>query len=912
MASPGTAPRRYIHLLDSVRPSLYIVDLSFESLNAQASFKGELKASLEVLKPSKQLELHAKDMEFGSASVALADGSAGPSFVKATLREETETVIFEFSDILTGSVVLTCTYTGKVQSAQRGLYHCTFECGIAGASTHFEPVYCRYAVPCIDEPKAKACFEVSIAAPRSLTVVSNMPETNAAPLAGGLTKHNFMATPRVSSYLLGFSLGDYSSIDMEEKDREIAPVPMKLYAQRGSEEMGRFALSIGVGSLAFFEKFFDQKFPLPKLDLVVPPFFPIGGMENWGIITLVNRSLIDDSASLQKRQGVAGLVAHEVSHMWFGDLVTPCWWEDLWLKEGFASWVNLLPLDELFPAWRVWDKWGLDTLYASGGALEVDQYKATHAIEVPVNHPDEVQEIFDALSYKKGSAMVNMLFHSLGPEIFRQGLSLWLDKYKNSNSTTQDLWDCLATASRQPVGEIMQSWTRQEGFPVVSVTIAEDGKTWKVSQKRFSLTEQGEGLEPATKRAKGPVWTIPLLVRHAKVASSETVVMKETTIDIPAQGDFVILNAGVRAPMRVCYSADLLKLFEKKFASGSCPEELSPLDRVALASDGVAMTRARLQPVEPLLKLVKAMLLVETDQIVWLGILSSMKKLLKVVGKQAPALKELLAKLSLSQKKRLGWTQVEGEAEMDKLLRSSVLDLLGTCSDEETCREATERCLAHLCESHEAYPMPLGVPPVPTSTNTTKISMKQAFAANCPACGALDKPEAGVRGIALSVGLKKNPEFWTKMATLQAKSTNNEERDQLLYALGGHQDKTTLEQWVATCLDGSLPSQEWGTLFAGLSSNNFHDGLAWDLLVKHWDVVYREWGQSQFRMKGIVSDAMSACKDPSVAKKFFEDHPCDVAKLTIRQQLESMTANKQLEEASSAAEGCAQQLLTEF
>eukprot|EP00438_Fugacium_kawagutii_P020335 Skav220857 [mRNA] locus=scaffold1888:616743:631004:- [translate_table: standard] len=410
--------------------------------------------------------------------------------------------------------------------------------------------------------------------------------------------------------------------------------------------------------------------------------------ENWGIITLTDRALIDETASLRKRQG-ASLVAHEVSHMWFGDLVTPSWWDDLWLKEGFASWVNLLPLDvrsqkfpwseAKYPEWRVWDSWILSKLYGGssrGGALEVDQYTATHPIEVSVNHPSEVQEIFDDLSYNKGSAVVNMLYHSLGHETFRKGLSDWLEKCKE-------------------------------------------------------------------KRMKVNHWTIPVSFQHDGSQSHERLLFSGGRTRIPRQGEWIKLNAGIRTPLRVCYSKDLLQKIVK---SGFLPvcTALKPMDRVGLVNDTFALVRA-----------------------------------------------------------------------------------------------------------------------------------------------GLELPSSAVRGVALRLGLSNKASLWAAMSKRLAAAANTEERDQLLIALMGHGDGPVLEDWVAKAIE------EWETLFAGLAANRHHKRLAWRMLTRHWDAVYKVWGQSQFKMKAIIGHAMSKA-DPDEVEAFFQSHPCDVAKRSIQQGLEGLAADAQL------------------
>lgn len=868
----------YVHLLQAVTPKKYDVRFEFSKLGEDDGFAGYLKADLELAKPSHTVELHAKCIDIQSAFVKLQSGLT-IKMTQAVKQDATESVLLTFESVLSGSILLESSFSGSIRGPLNGLYHCDFN-GIAGASTHFEPVYARYVFPCIDEPAAKACFKISIVAPSALTVVSNMPQESSRVLSDGVTEHVFAETPRMSSYLLGFAIGDFSVIHEPGN----SPIPMALYAPRGKEKMGQFALEIAAYSLAFFEKFFDQKFPLPKLDLVVPPAFPIGGMENWGIITLTDRSLIDETASLQKRQGVASLVAHEVSHMWFGDLVTPAWWDDLWLKEGFASWVNLLPLDAKFPEWRVWDSWILSLLYGGkkSGALEVDQYKATHPIEVAVNHPDEVQEIFDELSYNKGSAVVNMLYHSLGHDTFRKGLSDWLEKCKNGNSTTNELWACLEKASGQPVAEMMSSWTKNCGFPVLEVNLSVCGDIWEVTQRRFSLHDSHHCLHAQDengkqeKRVKLNPWTVPICIQHDGSQSTERTTFSETRTTIPRKGRWIKVNSGIRTPLRVCYAPELLKVIVK---SGSA---LQPTDRVGLVNDTFAMMRAGMVEPATLLSLCESLLPSEKDPMAWVGHIGILRKALTVFEDsfdkdEAPELPRFLIHLVVPLKDRLGWEEPAQEDAWDSLLRPEVLSLLAACQEPMVCKESIQRAETYLCAQH----------PAPKKSS---INLKAAFESACSICGGLEIPNSAVRGVALKVGLSNKGALWKPMCERLKVVSNTEERDQLLVAMMGHSDRMVLENWVASAIQGQLPSQEWGTMFAGLAGNRHHKRLAWNMLTRHWDAVYKVWGQSQFKMKAIIASAMVKA-DPDEVELFFDSHPCEMAKRTIQQGLEGLAAD---------------------
>eukprot|EP00928_Gymnodinium_smaydae_P049172 TRINITY_DN32980_c0_g1_i1.p1 TRINITY_DN32980_c0_g1~~TRINITY_DN32980_c0_g1_i1.p1 ORF type:complete len:923 (-),score=141.40 TRINITY_DN32980_c0_g1_i1:112-2751(-) len=867
------------------------------------SFHGRVTLDLDIVIETNTIELHAKNIDILSASVLCGDDNSksesrslnGDGAVSVHDDRESVELRFGGAPLRAGSrAQLRCEYRGRVSGPLLGLYHCDFGGGVHGVHTHFEPTYARYAFPCVDEPRAKATFRISVNAPANLTVLSNMPEEAEQEQCeqGGLRLRKFATTPVMSTYLVTLSIGNYAGITLEPGESSL---PMTLYAPKGQEEKGRMSLQVAAHSVKYFEDFFSQKLPLPKLDLVVPPAFPIGGMENWGLVALTNRCLLSDSASLQKKQRIAKLVSHEISHMWFGDLVTPAWWDDLWLKEGFASWVNLLPLEAKFPGWRVFERWSLETLAA---CLQIDQYVATHPVEVPINHPDEAQEIFDQLSYNKGSAMVNMLYHFLGHDAFKRGLTKWLDRYKFSNCTTKDLWDALGEASGQPVASMMESWTKHEGFPVLSVDVDEARTAWHVSQERFFVgalcrsDTSVESGEPDAKKSRMHCWQVPLCYSEPS-NEGEDIKAKQVRIDgdfakLPRNGNWIKLNSQQRAPLRVNCSSDLLETL----AVQDVWCKLAPLDRVGILTDAHAMFRAGRSKPKPLLKVLQA-LKGETDSLVWSAALSVLSSLVDVFHKVAPGIKRFVVGLLAPQRRRLGWaTPDAGESEDDLLLRPGILSLLAQCGDVETITEATNRTEVYLCSSHPARSS--------KAAGKTSLGLTSAYnKVDCPGCGIPEEaPQSGVRGVALRWGLASTPALWMRLSACHANATDAEEKDQLTVALMGHADRDAIEGWVAQALEGALPSMEWSTMFVGLAHNSHHESLAWDMLVRHWDVVFKTWGQSQFAMKTIISQALEHA-DPTIARKFFDEHPCDVAKQSIQRDLESIAVDGALRQRAA-------------
>ena len=303
------------------------------------------------------------------------------------------------------------------------------------ASTQFEALDARRAFPCWDEPAMKAIFTISMIIPEDLTAVANMPETSCSLLPNNLKKITFEKTPIMSTYLVAFAVGRFDYLQSKTKNG----VVFRVYCQPGKIEFARFALDTGVRCLQFLDDYFEIPYPLPKCDMMSITEFAAGAMENWGLITYRESAILIDAASAEvsMKQRVAMVVCHELAHQWFGNLVTMNWWCDLWLNEGFANFTQHFVTDALFPEWKIWENYVADSV---GVAFKLDSLRSSHPIQVPIAHAEEVEEVFDGISYCKGSAVINMVYKVLGPENFRKGLQLYFKRHAYQNTETVDLW----------------------------------------------------------------------------------------------------------------------------------------------------------------------------------------------------------------------------------------------------------------------------------------------------------------------------------------------------------------------------------------------------------------------------------------------------------------------------------------
>ena len=473
-----------VKLPTGVLPTAYELKITPDLANF--TFGGEVDIAIEVLSPTSSITLNAIELDISEARIGPKAGPAQNGEVTYDVPAETATIAFP-SEIEPGPATLSLTFTGTLNDRLRGFYRSRYLDKGGNerylASTQFEPTDARRALPCWDEPSLKATFAVTLVVPSALAAISNMPEESPVRSEGednGTKTVRFATTPPMSTYLLAFAVGDMKCVQERSKSGTL----MRIWATSGNEDRGRYALDVSLRLLDYFNDYFGIPYPLPKLDHLAIPDFAAGAMENWGCITYREPTLLVDenSSSAGTRQLVAEIVSHEMAHMWFGDLVTMAWWNDLWLNESFASWMGDKAVDALYPEWDKWNQFLVDD---TGRALRLDGLKNSHPIEQAVDDPAEIGQLFDAISYSKGASVIRMLEAYIGEDSFRAGINSYLQKHSHGNATTSDLWSSLGEASGQPVGEIMDSWTKQTGYPFVEIAVnrGDEGATVSATQR---------------------------------------------------------------------------------------------------------------------------------------------------------------------------------------------------------------------------------------------------------------------------------------------------------------------------------------------------------------------------------------------------------------------------------------------
>ena len=578
------------------------------------------------------------------------------TFAKVSYNKKAETATFAFPKILpAGKIKLTLVFKGILNDKMRVFYRSCYsvdgkECVMA--TTQFEATDARRAFPCFDEPAQKAVFRVSLVVPKGKTAISNTLPVSAREHEAGFDVIEFSPTPRMSTYLLAFIVGDFEYLEKKSRGGRL----VRVFTVPGKKHQAKFALDCAEKILKFYEKYFDIKYPLPALDMIAIPDFSSGAMENWGAVTYRESALLVDvdHSSVGNKQWVALVVAHELAHQWFGNLVTMEWWTHLWLNEGFASYIEYLAIDKLFPSWDIWTQFSTDD---TGRALRLDALQTTHPIEVEVHHPDEIGEIFDEVSYSKGASLIRMLAEYLGEKNFRDGLRHYLKKHSYQNTSTLHLWQAFEKVSGRPVSKMMHNWTSKPGYPVVKAKIVNNKLS--LSQERFFASPLSK------KKVKDKTkWQIPFNVKNNKV------------------------NFGETGFYRTAYSKELLE----KLVGPVADKTLSPRDRFGIIRDLFALSEAGTIPTTDTLAFLSAYKK-EDNYTVWLEIASGLARLEQLLAKTKIEKKfdKLTLELFSPLAHKLGWSKKEGEHHTDALLRSLALDRAGQTGDKKIIAEARKK-----------------------------------------------------------------------------------------------------------------------------------------------------------------------------------------------------------------------------
>eukprot|EP00842_Homolaphlyctis_polyrhiza_P001019 jgi/Hompol1/1918/HPOL_002797-RA len=698
-----------IRLPPWISPSHYSLDLTAKL--SDSTFGGKVTIDLNISQHTSFIVVHQHDLTIGA--IRISDGTGTNIAIRSVESRPIEQyiVIFVQQPLAPGAFQISLEFSGVLTDSLEGFYRSKYTDSAGNirylASTQFAPISARNAFPCLDEPALKSVFDIAISAEPAFNVISNMPATSIVALDNGLRKFSFAPTVRMSTYLVAYVVSDFDHIDSSTKNG----VKVRVFAQPGSAHMGSYALDAAVKVLETYEAIFGIPFPLPKCDLVAVPDFSLGAMENWGLVTFRAAALLLDPAqqSASQTQRVASIVAHELAHQWFGNLVTMKWWNDLWLNEGFASFVQYTGTDNIDSNIRLTSQFNSDSLAV---AFEADQSILTHRIAVAVNDPAEINSIFDGISYQKGASVLRMLQAWLdtrmGKGYFFACLSKYLAAHAYSNTETRQLWESLQDPKIGDLPAFMSTWTDQPGFPVVSLSSPQTdfssnhaAHTYFVaSQTRFMFAGLVDPLLGINRsqipdNLKVPdtttqTWAVPLTFTllsngTGKIKQVGDRTVYELTERGPAQielgkqlpPDTVVFgNAGQTGVFHVQHDnhtlAYLLEWLEADL------NVLSNIDRAGLYSDIAALTLSGYIKDMTILGRVADLLKHEDDPIVWLTMLPSINNVLDAfAGHPARSqvesyMQKCLDKIVMS----IGWketTKSKGNHHIRGIIRSAII-----------------------------------------------------------------------------------------------------------------------------------------------------------------------------------------------------------------------------------------------
>jgi len=824
----------------NVRPVRYAISLEPNFTTFKAD--GTEVVYLQVKESTSQIVLHSREIKIHTVSVSQNGQEAQAKNISYDEKEQRAT--FDFANALQiGDAELKIHFEAVLNDEMAGFYRSKYTSNGEdryAAVTQFEPTDARRAFPCWDEPAVKAIFEITLVIPTDRVGLSNMLPVDEK-VEGSKKTIKFAPSPIMSTYLVAFVVGEFEYLE----DTTAEGVKVRVYTPIGRKEEGRFALLVGKKTLSYFTEYFGIPYPLPKMDMIAIADFSAGAMENWGLVTYRETALLcDEKSPVSSKQRVAYVVAHELAHQWFGNLVTMEWWSQLWLNEGFATFVGNLATNYLFPEWDIWTIFVND--YQST-AFSLDGLKNSHPIEVEVRTSDQISEIFDAISYNKGSCIIRMLEAYLGEKNFQKGLHTYLTRFEYKNAVTEDLWQALGEASGVDVRTFMDTFTKAVGYPMVSVKHGAKEGTLEVSQTRFLANGESTQADPV-------VWSLALQMASASQKSLSTFTTKSSVVEVPFKKDeWVKVNAGQPGFYRVRYSAEMLEKLTTPLRQLALP----PVDRLGVQGDVFALARAGLLPTSQFLDIALA-LTNEEDYTVWTALDANIGTLMSVWKHEpvAPKLAAFARKLFAPIFAKLGWDARAGEKPGDTLLRGAVLRRLGTGGDAQVVEEAKRRFARYLEDS-----------------SSLAADLKSA-----------------VFEIVLANG---DQSVHDSMIKLYQKAETADDRTRIVRLLPEQPTEALSRKALEFSLSPEVRDQDRFMAFYSIHGVPHGTQLAWDFLRENWDTYLKKFPKGSAiltRIIGKSTDSFTVADKAKEVEKFFEEHPYAAAERTVRQSIESILA----------------------
>ncbi|KAL2493283.1 Aminopeptidase M1 [Abeliophyllum distichum] len=846
-------------LPDFAVPKRY--DLTLKLDLSGSIFSGIVLVDVAITQATRFLVLNALELVIHQVSFT---NSQSQKYVPLDIvvDNEAEIVVLVFDEVLNvGNGVLEIRFSGVLNEHLKGFYRCTYMDGEEKknmAATQFEAVDARMCFPCWDEPALKATFKITLDnIPSELTALSNMPVSKEK-LDGHLKTVYFEESIVMSTYLVAVVVGLYEYIE----DITYDGIKIRVYSPIGKSEKGKFALNIAMQTLDFFEKYFSMPYPLPKLDMVSVPEFSGGAMENYGLITCRETELIQDElyTAAANIQRLTIVVAHEVAHHWFGNLVTMEWWTHLWLNEGFATWVSYLVIDKLFPEWKIWNRF----LQEMKSGLHMDALEQSHPIEVEIHQARSVLEFFDAISYEKGSSVIRMLQDYLGDEIFQMSLGSYMKRYAFANAKTEDLWNVLTEVSGVDVNTTMEIWTKQKGYPVISVELKDHILEFEQNQFLSSgLHSDSQWIVPMTLslgsyneqkkfllQAKKEQLDIEEFSNSSDISSSRHDQHNQENFD---NNWWIKVNVHQAGFYRVKYDDNLMARL-KKATEGNY---LSAEDEFGILDDAFALCEACEMPFSSLLCLMDVYRK-ELDYIVLSRLIYACYSAVKIVSDAIPdlmsELKQFCINLLLLSAEKLGWDATSGESQSNALMREEVLMALASFGHPQTHEEARKRFHAFLEGKN------VSILPADTRKAAYTAILRNTSTDNRKGLDCLLK-------IYREIGAPQ-------------------EEARVLRCIASSADPIIVSEVLNWMLSDEVRRQDVVYILSGISWEG--RAIAWSWFKENWDQILKIWGSEMLLTHFVVDIVTPFCSNEMAdeIEEFFATHPVQSIAMNLKQSLE--------------------------
>lgn len=811
-ATPSDLPR-------NARPLHYAITVEPDA--AALRFSGTTAVTFELFEPSLSVVMHAAELQFSSAVLIAPDGRRDVLLVETD--PDRQTVSFNSAEpLVPGTWRIESEYTGRIGTQAAGLFALDYpdkRTGqtVRGLFTQFEAPDARRFAPMFDEPSYKATFDLSAIVPAGDLAVGNMPIAAERDLGDGRKQVTFATSPQMSSYLLFFATGDFERTSARSADG----TELGIVAPTGSGEQARYSLDSTLPMIPWLEDYFGTHYPLPKLDNVAAPgqSQSFGAMENWGAILTFESILLDDPAitSPARRQQIYATLAHEVSHQWFGNIVTMAWWDDLWLNEGFASWLETKVTHHFNPDWHA----NLTRVNVREGAMGMDAYANTHPVIQPIRTVAETAQAFDAIAYSKGESVIAMLESYAGEDVWQDGLRRYIARHAYANTRSTDLWQAMEEAGAGRMTAIAQDFTTQPGVPLVRA----DG-TCVDGQTRMTFTQSEFSLDrPAEVAAAPQAWRVPLWIAAGQGTPQVQVLEGSGNAVLAGCVQPVLINAGQTGYFRTLYSEELALRQQAGFAS------LAPIDQLGLLRDAFALAQADYQPLGRALALLEAVperanpLVAEFAADTW----ATQYEALDQAREEERARIAALAQGALGPRlEALGFDAVAGEPVVKANLRARLINVLGRLGDPRVADEARRR-FALLASDRRALDGPL---------KTTWLGIAAASA---------------------------NEAEWDLLARLAAESTSTAERQNYFAALGSTRDEALARRALEFALTG-----EAGTTSSAIITRVSvrHPELAFGFAMERAEAVRALVDPSGWH--NYLADLAAGSRDPALLARLEE------------------------------------------